>query len=211
MPPRPRIRLFCSVSGKALQREKHVQRIGREQNCTCHGKQIMARCIECGLVKYHDCSSHQKKTGHYIVQMDDPISMNGKSTDTYDASIHCFIIDIANQKSIFAKPCPYITFEEEIAEDNEIKEGDIILLVRNDKIIHVTRLMEREDDNAAISSFSGDENSVCYYIQSPTLLPESKSIEDVVYKWNSMKGSVRQSSLITAPKSLLTEMLRVLD
>jgi hypothetical protein len=205
MPPKPRIRLYCSVTGAALRRETEVNRLGREQNCVCHGKQIMARCVSCGLVKYHDCSAHAKRSGHHIVQLDDPHEHN---TAMPEVSLFCFMIDQCNQQYLFSKPCPFVAIDKKSHNQNQVKEGDVLLLAKHDMITHVTRLMEREPENDCLSMLQEDTyDCVCYYVQIPTELPETKTMEDAVHKWSSVKNAYNGSEVVQAKKKLLIEAL----
>lgn len=211
MPPKPRIRLFCSVSGIALRRETQVDRFGREQNCKCHGKQVMAGCVTCGLVKYHDCSAHAKRSGHQIVQMDDPFMEFNDATSSPDTSIFCFIIDSANQKYLFSEPCPFIAINKDVHTSKEVREGDVILLVKNDKVLYATRLMEREHELEHLSLYNGGNMYACYYIQTPSRLVESLTIDEAVHKWSTMKDDIKVAGVVNAKKKLLDYVLEGLE
>jgi hypothetical protein len=164
----------------------------------------MAKCLGCGLVKYHDCSAHAKRNGHHIVQLDDPEDNDA----SVEVQLFCFITDSKNQQYLFNKPCPYVAIERVSHDRHQVKEGDVVLLATNEKIGHCTRLMESENDASYLSTIDlRHRDYVYYYIQTVIALPQSKTMEDAAHKWSSAKNVTYGSQVVPAKKKLLIEIL----
>jgi ASC-1-like (ASCH) protein len=196
-----RIQLFCSISSQPLSRETQVTRLGKSQVCLCHHKQVMAMCTACGLIEYNVCSAHDKKPGHNIIAITDQIQ-----SSMYPASIFCFIVDTENMRTLFAKPCPYVLLKR-----GTVYEGDIILLMKNGRSMHVTRVMEKETSKQVMANLDVSSELDMFYVQVPIALDKAKTGDEVIVKWNTIKHQVQESQVYVASKKLLTEMNSILE
>jgi hypothetical protein len=116
-------------------------------------------------------------------------------------------MDLTNKTNLFSKPCPFIA----VRDDALLEEGDIILLVMNEKIMHVTRLMERETSKRVIQAYAEGNDMDIFYTQEPVMLDSVRHVEEVVSKWSSIKNKLKEASTVEAIKSLIPEMTKLLD